>query len=179
METIKFKVTCKELNGGITTSTVELNENDEFSFDTTKVGPKINANDIDSGDAASGNVLTANGIGGAEWESVGAAIQNLVQLNSTSGTLTSAQLDQAKENDCFIKLTLNGVETFYRKYRETSTMIYFTLVSEGDVSAGSAQINRNHIDITISSGAYVLSEGEIIDTYNKEQIDNAFTEVDL
>lgn len=179
METIKFKVTCKEVNGGVTTSNIELNEDNEFSFDTTRIDPKITATDIDSGDATSGKVLTADGLGGANWETVGEAIQNLINLTSASGTLSAGQLEQAQENDCFIKLTLNGVETFYRKYRETSTMIYFTLVSEGDVSGGSAQINRNHIDITISSGAYVLSEGEIIDTYNKEQIDNAFTEVDL
>ncbi len=39
MEKLNFKVTCKELNGDVTTSAIELNENNEFLFDTTRIVP--------------------------------------------------------------------------------------------------------------------------------------------
>ena len=123
--------------------------------------------------------MTADGTGGAAWESVGTAQQNIIALASDTGTLTDEQLAQAQETICFITLTNASGEYLFRKYLETSTTIYFTLVSEGETDGGAAQVNRNHIDITVSTKAYALNEGEILETYNKDQIDTAFTEVDL
>lgn len=181
MDDIRFKAVCKEMAGGASVSEVTFSGANEVAFDSSSIPAHITvtAADVDSGSAASGKVLTADGLGGALWESVGEAQQNIINLSASSGTLTDDQLEQAQEAICFIKLADGGNEYVFRKYLETSSMIYFTLVSEGDVSGGSAQINRNHIDVTVSTKAYALAEGELIDTYNKSQIDSAFTEVNI
>ena len=153
MEEIKFKVNVKDCIGGVTTAQMTISEQNVVSAIVTKTPGRFTIDNIDSENAAQGTVITANGSGGASWLLPGEDVQDIVELTTTSGTLTEEQLHKAQLNDCFIKLTINNNQMFFRKYLETNTMIYFTFVSEGDVSGDSAQINRNHIDITISSGS--------------------------
>lgn len=150
-----------------------------MTYINTSEGGKIQIGDIDSGSAAAGTVITADGIGGADWETVGEALENVITLSTIPGTLTIDQLSQAQQNICTIKLTQSGGTYYFRKYLETSTEILFTYVVESAVSGGSIQMDRNHIKVTISSRAYELIDGELIDTYNKDQTDSNFTEVIL
>jgi len=68
MDEIKMKVVCKELNGGVSTAEVTMDENNDVSATTSEQGPTIPSEDIDSGSASQGEVLTADGTGGTTWE---------------------------------------------------------------------------------------------------------------
>ena len=68
MEEIKFNVTVKELNGGVTTAEMTLDSSNEVAADVDSKGPEIPATDISSEGATEGQVLTADGQDGASWE---------------------------------------------------------------------------------------------------------------
>lgn len=179
MEEIKFKAVCKELNGSITTSDVTLESDNDFVFSTSTEGPTVTADQIDSGTAVPGQVLTADGNGGADWDDIGSILENLIEIDSASGTLGAGDLILAQNDVSFIKLTQNGTASLFRKYLQTDTTIYFTYVSTSAISGGSTQMSRSHIDVTISTGAYTMADGELFDGYSKDQIDAAFIEEDI
>ena len=67
MDELIITAVCKELNGGTTTSEVTFSEENMITFVTTESSPKVSANNINSGEATSGQVLKADGEGGASW----------------------------------------------------------------------------------------------------------------
>lgn len=176
MDQIKFKAVCKELNGAVSESEITIDADNEVTSTRSSVGPTVTASQIDSEGAVAGQILTADGNGGADWDDIGSTLENLIEISSPTGTLTAAELILAQNDVSFIKLTQASSTSLFRKYLQTSSTIYFTYVAVSSEAGGSTQISRQHIDVTISTGAYSMSDGEIFDGYSKSQIDSCFTE---
>lgn len=177
MEEIKINVTCKELGGNVSRAVATFSPSNQVTFVTSEEGPSVSVGQIVSDQAEAGQVISANGTGGAEWRSLDDVLDNLIILDSPTGTLSVGDLQLAQKDVAYIKLTQGDNISYFRKYLETATMIYFTYASLGTEADGAAQVSRQHIDVTIATRAYALSDGELIETYNKEQIDSAFDEI--
>ena len=70
MEEIKIKVTCKELNGGTSTSDVTFSSSNTVTEQSAGTGPTVEVEDIDSTGATAGQVPTADGSGGTSWQDI-------------------------------------------------------------------------------------------------------------
>lgn len=70
MEEIKIKVTCKELNGGTSTSDVTFSSSNTVTEQSAGTGPTVEVENIDSTGATAGQVPTADGNGNTTWKNV-------------------------------------------------------------------------------------------------------------
>lgn len=68
MPEIKFNVTCKELDGAISSSQVTFTDENEVSSLNKKVGPIVHVSEIESEGVPKGQVPTADGHGNTDWE---------------------------------------------------------------------------------------------------------------
>lgn len=81
----------------------------------------VTASDVDSESATSGQVLQADGNGGASWENN----VEIVTLTNTSGTLTDADFNKILKDNTIIKLVTASEVFTLRKYGQSSTEIWY------------------------------------------------------
>lgn len=92
---------------------------------------KITSYNINSTSATIGQVLTADGSGGASWQDA-AAGSDVVTLTTTVGNLSNDDYNKVAGNNCVIIYDDNTTKVYFKKYDETSTTItYATPYSEG------------------------------------------------
>ena len=107
----------------------------------------IKASNINSETATNGQVLTADGNGGASWQNASGSFTHYVIITSeTSGTITLSDIPKLEYNDSVLIYQSGTNTTFYNKDYETSGNIYFTEVTS---SAGVKEIK-----VVKSTGAY-------------------------
>ena len=80
---------------------------------------------VNSETATNGQVLTADGSGGASWETVGGGI-DVVEISSISGTLSDSDFAKLSSNNTIIKYTVSNV--FLYKTNDTSTTYQYSCV---------------------------------------------------
>lgn len=93
--------------------------------------PSVTSGDVDSETATSGQVLTANGSGGASWQNASGGAEYVTISSGTSGTLSSANLNILKNNrNAFIDYGAGHI--MYKLYNESGTLLVYTAISVGD-----------------------------------------------
>ena len=104
---------------------------------------------INSQTATSGQVLSADGIGGASWQTPsGAGFDNYVEINTTSGTFTDDEYAKLVFNDSVIVYDNSTYKTIYKKKIETSSIIEFESID------ASARQNLKLIDVNKGTKAF-------------------------
>lgn len=107
-------------------------------------GTKITAGDIDSENATSGQVLMANGTGGASWQNASGGIEIVTISTGSSGTFTNAEMTKLS-NGALIYHSVQKL--FYYKYGDYSSKYEYRCL-DSDASS----IYANRIDVNISTG---------------------------
>lgn len=72
MDQIKMKVISKEITGGTSTAEVTMDSNNDVTSVTSEIPPEIEVagSDVTSDGASQGDILTADGSGGAAWQAL-------------------------------------------------------------------------------------------------------------
>ena len=115
-----------------------------FSIDINPL--PIKDSNIDSGSATNGQVLTANGSGGASWEDASGGIE-IIDITARSTPLTSSEMNKIKNHTAV--LVNNNI--YYTSYWATSTNIYLmAFYSQGSI------LSTYRIIVTISTGSFTI-----------------------
>ena len=125
-------------------------------YTLTFVNKPVTKQAIDSETATNGQVLTADGSGGASWEDAsGGSFDHYVTISTTSGTFTNEEFDKLNHEDSIIIYNNGTNNSYFNKSIITSTVIIFELLRYGTVST----IER--IYVNISTKAYYSTSLEI------------------
>ena len=124
-----------------------------FNIDINPI--PIKDSNIDSGSATSGQVLTANGSGGASWTTL-SSLPEIVTITGASGTLVGDNLTKIQSDNCIIYNTTD--DRYYRKGSlSTGTYIYYYDTSYNNSSIAYA----NMIEIKKVGGQWTRKQGLI------------------
>ena len=121
--------------------------------DAGGIGSDITADEINSENATAGQVLTADGTGGASWQSVGG---DLVELTNMSGTLSDSDYAKLSGDNCLLKIS---TQYFYKAF-DASTLIIYQAFSR---QAGQDQALFDYVEITKSTKGWVLTNENIVE----------------
>ena len=103
---------------------------------------------INSGNATSGQVLTADGSNGADWQTISTSYDNYVEINTTSGSFTDDEYAKLGFNDSVIVYDNGTYKTIYKKKIETSSIIEFEAID------GASRQNLKLIDVNKGTKAF-------------------------
>lgn len=132
-----------------------------FNIDINPI--PIKDSNIDSGSATSGQVLTADGNGGASWQTASGGV-DIVDITSSFGTLTDDEYNKLTNPSAIIRYGSSVNKRYLQYAYDTSTHIYYEYAMI-DKTYGDLLINQ--IDITKSTKAYTLNIlNQVIDTSN-------------
>lgn len=146
---IIFQCLENDLLGGITKNLVCTITKLTKAYTIVEEDLKIADDSINSESATSGQVLTADGTGGASWETPsGAGFDNYVEINTTSGTFTDDEYAKLVFNDSVIVYDNGTYKTIYKKKIETSSIIEFESID------ASARQNLKLIDVNKGTKAF-------------------------
>lgn len=108
--------------------------------------------DIDSQTASLGQVLTADGNGGASWGTVSSGYVNTVPITSTSGTFSDSDFAKLGYGDSTIVYTdAYSVSTVYKLKLETASILEFEAID------AASRTNLKLIDVNKSTKAYSMT----------------------
>lgn len=115
--------------------------------------PVITADSINSETATSGQVLTADGTGGASWTTVSAGgYDNTVSITATSGTFTDSEFAKLGYGDSTIIYTdAYSVSTVYKLKLETASILEFEAID------AASRNNLKLIDVNKTTKAYSMT----------------------
>lgn len=108
---------------------------------------EVKVGDINSESATAGKVIVADGDGGAEWGTIQAGM-DVVELASSSGTLSDSDFAKVSGNNCIIKYQ----ERFYNFSQVTSAYLYYE-----SYFYSSRELTIYRISIDIDSKTYNYS----------------------
>lgn len=97
---------------------------------------KVSQYNINSGSATSGQVLTADGSGGASWLDAGGSGLEVVTLTQSTSTLSDDDYNKLNGDNAIIKFvsSADGWTKYFKKYKDDGTYIYYYQVSQEDGS---------------------------------------------
>ena len=123
----------------------------EFSVDTTIIATQqdlsgkqdtltagsniaINSNTIsvNSSSATSGQVLTADGSGGASWQNASGSFENYVIITSDNVTLSNSDYNKLLEKNAVLIKQGSDTDNYYKKHHEDNNYIYFNRIDLTD-----------------------------------------------
>jgi len=129
-------------------SDINIDSSRAWTLSTNVLRTKIQNGQIDSGAATSGQVLTADGTGGAAWQTPSGGFDNYVEINTTSGTFTDDEYAKLGFNDSVIVYDNGSYKTIYKKKIDTSSIIEFESID------ASARQNLKLIDVNKGTKAF-------------------------
>ena len=115
---------------------------------------KTTASAVDSGTATNGQVLTADGNGGASWEDAGGGAPIIITITGSSGYLSATNLTTIKNNDNVIISNTTSHKYYYKTLQDTNSAIRFSTIALGDQRVEEIYINW-------SSGAWSITTVKI------------------
>ena len=119
--------------------------------------PIVTADSIDSETATSGQVLTADGSGGASWDTISTGYSNTVSISSTSGTFTDSEFAKLGYGDSTIVYTdAYSVSTVYKLKLETASILEFEAID------AASRNNLKLIDVNKTTKAYSMTSISMI-----------------
>lgn len=97
---------------------------------------KVSQYNINSGSATNGQVLTADGSGGASWLDASGSGLEVVTLTQSTSTLSDDDYDKLNGDNAIIKFvsSADGWTKYFKKYKDDGTYIYYYQVSQEDGS---------------------------------------------
>lgn len=115
--------------------------------------PVITASSIDSETATLGQVLTADGTGGASWTTVSAGgYDNTVSITATSGTFSNSDFAKLGYGDSTIIYTdAYSISTVYKLKLETASILEFEAID------AASRNNLKLIDVNKTTKAYSMT----------------------
>lgn len=99
-------------------------------YTLTFVNKPVTKQAIDSETATNGQVLTADGSGGASWQNASGG-NNYVSISSYSGTFTSDEITKLSNNDSYIAFESGSTHRIFIKKDESSSLMFFYLIGFG------------------------------------------------
>ena len=118
---------------------------------------KITSSNINSTTATSGQVLTADGSGGASWTSIVPPAVETITLSSYVGTLSTDDYNKAAGESCvIIYQDSSGTNLELRKYDETNNTIQYASI-HGDFLSPDTSTRLYKLTITKASKYYELT----------------------
>ena len=117
-------------------------------YTLTFVNNPVTKQAIDSETATNGQVLTADGSGGASWQTPSGGNNNYVSISSYSGTFTPDEITKLSNNDSYIVYESGSTHRIFRKKDESSSFMFFYLMSFG------AGTQEEAIKVTIATRGY-------------------------
>ena len=108
--------------------------------------------EIDSQTATSGQVLTADGNGGASWTTISSGYDHTVSISSTSGTFSDDDFAKLGYGDSTIVYTdAYSVSTVYKLKLETASILEFEAID------AASRTNLKLIDVNKTTKAYSMT----------------------
>lgn len=97
---------------------------------------KITSYNINSTTATAGQILTADGSGGASWLDAGGSGLEVVTLTQSVSTLSDDDYNKLNGDNAIIKFvsSADGYTKYFKKYKDDGTYIYYYQVSQEDGS---------------------------------------------
>ena len=136
---------------------VDFTDSYTWSLSTNVLKTKIQSSDIDSQTATSGQVLTADGTGGASWTSISSGYENTVSITATSGTFTDSDFAKLGYGDSTIVYTDSySVSTVYKLKLETASILEFEAIDSA------SRTNLKLIDVNKITKAYSMTAVSMI-----------------
>ena len=109
----------------------------------------IKSDNVNSDTATSGQVLTADGNGGASWTTVSSGYENTVSISTTSGTFSDSDFAKLGYGDSTIVYTdAYSVSTVYKLKLETASILEFECID------AASKNNLKLIDVNKSTKVY-------------------------
>lgn len=148
------------------------------STDFTELKPKIKASDVDSENATNGQVLTADGSGGASWKNsadmkvylhhinTNESFKAVIEITSTSNTqFTSSTLAQWLHDKGFTSITKYYPATATLRYVSSDDNIYFVIgiVSANGTSLKLVVSTLNKTTLALDSSETAISAPSLSD----------------
>lgn len=136
-------------------SDINIDSTRAWTLSTNVLRTKIQDGQIDSESASSGEVLTADGIGGASWQTP-SGYQNSVSISTTSGTFTDSEFAKLGYGDSTIIYDDGTIKTTYKLKLETASILEFESID------ASSKNNLKLIDVNKTTKAYSMTSVAMI-----------------
>ena len=126
----------------------------------------IQGSSIKSGNLPQGKVLTTDGNGGAEWEDIPPQTTNVINITTSTGTLSQEQYNilYSDENALICYTNNSGLKRYYRftsRYSEVQSQSYMRLykvITELEYNSPSVDIYQSYITVSeLTLGYYVTN----------------------
>ena len=137
------------------------------NYTSTTINHKLDGTKITSSGATNGQVLQADGNGGASWQNAGGGA-NVVTLNALSGTLTNDEYNTLLNENSIIDYYVTNHKLYVKK-QETSTEMRFDYLDQYDyisrytINKSTKAYSHSYLKLTytgISSGT--ATSGQVL-----------------